>query len=256
MAILKTEAVVLKTFDFRETSLIAHFFTRDYGRLDGILKGIRGDPRKFASNLEPFSLNDIIFYQGRSSGLHLISQCDLKDNFTVIRNNLKSIAHASYIMDLIGQLTQPDDKNIDGYELTLSALKQISSGCDAEKVLYIFLIKFLKSIGFRPRLDGCIACDRDISAAAFFNVKRGGLICAQCAPRGAGSPADPAYGGADVLGGTIASILHIEQGNWEDALRLGLSVKIKDELKNILHNFMEFHLQLRPKSGELLGVLQ
>lgn len=253
MAILKTEAVVLKTFDFRETSLIAHFFTRDYGRLDGILKGIRNDSRKFASTLEPFSLNDIIFYQARSSGLHLISQCDLKDDFTVIRNNLKSIAYASYIMDLIGHLMQPDDKNIPCYELTLSALKQMSSGFDAEKVLSIFLIKFLKSIGFRPRLDGCIACDRDISATAYFNVKRGGLICAQCTPRGAGSPADSSS--TDVLRGTIASILHIEQGNWEDALRLGLSAKIKDELKNILHNFMEFHLQLRPKSEKLLGIL-
>ncbi|OGX26331.1 MAG: DNA repair protein RecO [Omnitrophica WOR_2 bacterium RIFCSPHIGHO2_02_FULL_45_21] len=245
--ILKTEAIVLKTFDFRETSLIAHFFSKDYGRLDGILKGIRGDSRKFASNLEPFSLNDIIFYQARSSGLHLISQCDLKDDFTVIRNNLKSIAYASYIIDLIGQLIQPNDKNIEGYELTLSALKQISSGFDAEKVLCIFLIKFLKSIGFRPRLDGCIACDRDISVAAFFNLKRGGLICSEC------SAAD-SYS-SDVLGGTIASILHIEQGNWDDALRLGLSAKIKDELKNILHNFMEFHLQLRPKSEKLLSIL-
>ncbi|OGX31082.1 MAG: DNA repair protein RecO [Omnitrophica WOR_2 bacterium RIFCSPLOWO2_12_FULL_46_30] len=248
MAILKAEAIVLKTYDFRETSLIAHLFTREYGRLDGILKGIRSDSRKFASNLEPFSLNDIIFYQARNSGLHLISQCDLKDDFSVIRNNLKSIAHASYIMDLIGRLMQPDDKNIDGYELTLSALKQMSSGYDAQKVLYIFLIKFLKSIGFRPRLDGCIACDRDISAAAFFNVRRGGLVCARC---GAGD----SYS-TDVLGGTIASILHIEEGNWEDALRLGLSAKVRDELKNILHNFMEFHLQLRPKSGELLEVLQ
>lgn len=253
MAILKTEAIVLRTFDFRETSLIAHFFTRDYGRLDGILKGIRGEPGKFASNLEPFSLNEIIFYQARNSGLHLISQCDLKDDFTAIRNNLKSIAYASYIMDLIGRLMQPDDKNMHGYELTLSALKQMCSGCDAEKVLYIFLIKFLKSIGFQPRLDGCIACDRDILAAAFFNVKRGGLICAQCTPRGAGGPADGYT--SDVLGGTIASILHIEQGNWEDALRLGLSAKIKDELKNILHNFMEFHLQLKPKSEKLLSIL-
>ena len=63
MAIIKTEAIVLKTFDFRETSLIAHFFTKDHGRVNGILKGIRKDPRKFASTLEPFSSNEIVFYQ-------------------------------------------------------------------------------------------------------------------------------------------------------------------------------------------------
>ena len=247
MAILKTEAVVLKTFDFRETSLIAHFYTRDYGRLDGILKGIRKDPHKFASTLEPFSLNNIIFYQARTSALHLVSQCDLVDNFNAIRNNLKSIAFASYITDLISNIMPPEDKNREAYYLNLWALKQINSGADAEKILSIFLIKFLKTTGFRPRLDGCIACGRDIAGAAYFNVKRGGLVCPACGCANSYS--------TNVLKGTIASILHIEQSPWEDALRLGLSTRIREELNTILHNFMEFHLQIKLKSEKLLTVL-
>jgi DNA repair protein RecO len=44
MSIHKTEAIVLSRRDFRETSLIANFFTRDYGRISGLLKGIRKEP--------------------------------------------------------------------------------------------------------------------------------------------------------------------------------------------------------------------
>ena len=150
MAILKAEAIVLKTFDFRETSLIVNFFTKEYGRLDGILKGIRKDPRKFSSTLEPFSLNEIVFYQSRHSSLHLVSQCDIKDNFNTARSNLKAIAFASYLVDLLRHFMPAEEKNKEVYELAGFALERMDMGADVEKVLRIFIIKFLKLIGFRP----------------------------------------------------------------------------------------------------------
>ena len=57
--ILKTEAIVLKTFDLRETSRIAVFFTENYGKVKGVLKGIRADHKKFGSNLDKFSAGQV-----------------------------------------------------------------------------------------------------------------------------------------------------------------------------------------------------
>ena len=81
MSIHKTEAIVLRRMDFRETSLIVDLYTREFGKLSGILKGIRVEPDKFASALEVSSHNDVIFYKKASTSLHLVSACDLKDNF-------------------------------------------------------------------------------------------------------------------------------------------------------------------------------
>ena len=39
--IIKTEAIVLNKINYGDTSMIASFFTKDYGRLSGILKGGR-----------------------------------------------------------------------------------------------------------------------------------------------------------------------------------------------------------------------
>lgn len=247
MAILKTEALVLKTFDFRETSLIAHFYTKDYGRLDGILKGIRNDPKKFGSTLEPFSANEIVFYQKRNSQLHLVSQCDLLDNFSAIRADLKAIASASYLADLLKCLMPQEEKNEQVYALTLFALTQLNQGAEVDKVLRIFIIKFLKIIGFRPRLDGCIICNSLISGIAYFNVQRGGLLCPRCAPAAGSS--------TDVLKGTIASMIHMEESSWQQALRLGLTGRIKEELHTLINSFIEFHLQIKPKSREFLSIL-
>lgn len=247
MAILKAQAIVLKTFDFRETSLIVHFFSLEYGKLNGILKGIRKDPRKFASTLEPFSSNDIIFYANRQSDLHLVSHCDLKDNFTKIRYDLKSFAHASYMIDLLASLMPQEEKNPEVYSLTISALKQMDLEEDAEKISRIFLVKLLKLIGFRPRLDGCILCDQDIGSPAYFNVRQGGLLCPRCHKRDRYS--------SNILQGTIASILHMEFSPWQAALRLGLDKKVKEELTGLLRSFVEFHLQIKLKSQGLLEAM-
>lgn len=248
MAIHKAQALVLRTFDFRETSLIAHFFTKEYGRINGILKGIRKDPRKFASTLEPFSINEIIFYSSRASGLHLISQCDLRDNFNSIRARLESVSSASYAVDLISRLMPAEEKNEEAYCLACFALQQINRGDDSEKVLRIFIIKLLKLIGFQPRLDGCVMCNKNIIESAYFNIRRGGLLCPACAPQGANDS-------TRVLRGTIASITHMERNRGEDSLRLELTPQIKNELDGIIRNFMEFHLQINLKSRQLLEVL-
>src|SRR6185436_12398551 len=117
MAIVKTQAIVLKSFDFRETSRIATFFTKEFGKMSGILKGIRTDPKKFGSSLDRFSINDIVYYQHRNSDLHLVSHCDLRQFFFPVRQDLKKSLAASYILELINAIMPPEEKNEDIYQL-------------------------------------------------------------------------------------------------------------------------------------------
>ena len=98
MAIHKTESIVLRKRDFRETSLIVDFYTRDFCKLSGLLKGIRTDPNKFASTLEPFTLCEIIFYEKRNSDLHLVSQAYTRNNFDPIRQSITKVGTASFMM--------------------------------------------------------------------------------------------------------------------------------------------------------------
>lgn len=244
MAIQRTEAIVIKTFDFRETSIIAEFFTRDFGRLRGILKGIRDDSKKFASTLEPFSYNEIIFYRKRNSELHLVSQCDLRDNFLQLRRDIKKIHLASFLMELTIALLAPEDKNEEVFELILLCLKSLSETSDPVKIINIAQIKILKLSGFKPHFDSCVLCDEDIQDEARFSSVFGGLLCHKCRFRD--SEVHP------VLEGTISSIQHIEKSNWPDTLRLNLSQPMKKELQEMLGGFLNFHLERKLKTARFL----
>ena len=156
--IVKTEGIVLKTFDFRETSRIATFFTRDFGKVKGVLKGIRRDPQKFGSSVEKFSVNDIVYYQYRNSDLHLVSHCDMKDFFSGFRRDLERMTAASYASELIDALMPPEEENLEIYELTQAFLKSLQTTRDVGKLVQTFQIKILSLSGFQPHLEACVRC--------------------------------------------------------------------------------------------------
>ncbi|MCU0665911.1 MAG: DNA repair protein RecO [Candidatus Omnitrophica bacterium] len=243
MAILKNEAIVLRKFDFRETSLIAHFYTREFGKVHGLLKGIRKDPKKFASTVEIFSLNEIIFYQSRHSTLHLVSHCDLKDNFTNIRSNLSKISMASSIVELLDALTQEEDKNESLFDLAFICLKELETYPNPEKILTIFKIKSLALSGFKPNFDSCVSCNNKIFDQSKFSLVMGGLLCERCFKKDLKA--------RSIFRGTTASIVHIQKNDFRANLTLGMNPEIKKELESILNAFLTFHLDKQLKAQKI-----
>jgi len=242
--ICKTEAIVLKTFDFRETSRIASFFTKDYGKMSGVLKGIRKDPKKFGSRLDAFSVNDIVYYQYTRSDLHLVSQCDLKQFFFPIRQDYHKTLAAQYALELLGVVMPAEEKNARIYALTMSFLTSLESATQINPLVHFFQIKILLYSGFKPHLDTCVKCHRRISERARFSLNDGGLVCHHC-------PITDSLVHY-ISPGTIASILHIEKNAWAQCLRLKLSRRVQDELKYTLNHFLVYHLGRRLKSARYL----
>ena len=242
--IVQTAGIVLKSFDFRETSRIVTFFTREHGRVSGVLKGIRTSPKKFGSSVEKFSVNDIVYYQYRNSDLHLVSQCDLRQYFFPIRQDLPRSLAASYMLELIYVVMPPEEKNLQVYRLMVNFLEALEQTTDIHQLVHVFQIKMLLYSGFRPHLDACVHCKQQILAQARFSLKEGGLLCPRCQP-----------GGGDVQPvsqGAIASILHVERSSWENSLRLKLNTAVRRELKQILNSFLVCHLGKRLRSARYL----
>ena len=242
--IAKTEAIVLKTFDFRETSRIATFFSRDFGKVKGVLKGIRKDSRKFGSSLAKFSVNDIVYYQYRNSEIHLVSHCDMKEYFFALRQDLKKMTAASYVLELVDAIMPVEEPNDAVYELMLDFYKGLQTVSDVSKLIYIFQIKALLYSGFRPHLDSCVQCQNPVARRARFSLKLGGLVCAHCQPK--------MHESTPISPGAIATLLHVEKSLWPQCLRLGMTTPIKRELKFILNNFLVYHLERQLKSERFI----
>lgn len=243
--IIQTEGIVLKTFDFRETSRIGTFFTKNYGKVKGVLKGVRKDSKKFGSSIDKFSVNDIVYYEYRRSDLHLISQCDLKQFFFSIRQNYKRNVAANYMLELVDIVMPAEHPNRKVYRLMLNYLESLETVEDIDKLVHIFQIKILLLSGFRPHIDACVKCHKQIDGGARFSLRAGGLICVCCPTTETNF--------MTISRGTVASMLHIEQNEWSKSLRLGLTKTVRKELKYILNNFLVYHLGRKIKSAKYLS---
>ena len=243
--IIHTQGVVLKTFDLRETSRIAILFTKDHGKVKGVLKGIRADVKKFGSNIDKFSVNDIVYYEYRRSDLHLISQCDLRQFYFSIRQDYKRNVAAHYMLELVDTVMPPEHPNKKIYRLMLDYLSGLETIDDIDRLVHIFQIKVLLLSGFRPHIDACVKCRKKIDGKARFSLRAGGLICAHCPTTETNFTM--------ISKGTIASMLHIEKSDWPTSLRLGLTNTARKELKYILNNFLVYHFGKKIRSAKYLA---
>jgi DNA repair protein RecO (recombination protein O) len=150
MAIQKTEAILLKKRDLRETSLILTFFTRDFGKVNGILKGARGSRARSNANPLFFSLDQIVFYEKKKSDLFIISQCEAQQIFLNILKDWDRAAAAYYILELVDVFTEPGMSAGDIFEGLLRSLVSLNSDKEPGGVARLFEVKFLMALGLWP----------------------------------------------------------------------------------------------------------
>lgn len=244
MGIQKSEAIVLKSRRFRETSLIVNFFTKDFGKISGIIKGIRNEPQRYGGLPLAFSSSRIVFYHKPKRNLNLVTQCDPQEQFLPIRADLEKTNYANYFVELLDLVAQENDKNEQLFTLMAEALAALCGTCESWRIARIFEIRLLKLSGFKPRLDACVNCQKEISAQGKFSSTLGGILCPRC------FSVDPNAQGA--LKGSLASIDYIEKADWPKALKLKMSVSIAQQLMAILSSFLDLHLDKEIASRKFL----
>jgi DNA repair protein RecO (recombination protein O) len=249
MPIQKSEAIVTRRQDLRETSLIITFFTKDFGKIKGIVRGVRGPHAQYGGgSLEIFAQDEVVFYERKKSDIFTISQCDLVDFFNPIRQSLERLAYANYIIELLDSVTSLGDKNAEVFTLLLNSLTLLSGKASAKRVARIFEIKLLGLLGLMPTLGSCAYCGGKVDASARFSIVHGGLICKTCA--------DKDRNALSIMAGTVKFIEHIRELPFEKVERIKVANAVGKELESILREFLDYHIERRLKSIEFLKEIE
>jgi len=178
MAPVKTEAIVLKKNNFRETSVILSLYTDHLGKIKGLLKGVRTDrskvpPLTFAQGAYIFALS----YMKRSSELNLISNPSLIEYYDMPgKENLKAWHMA---LNLVNLFTQEREKDTRIFCLLKDTGKLLASSSAPEIVFVIFKLKIIRILGYGIEMSRCIICGRE-DPLPVFSGKLGGIVCRKC----------------------------------------------------------------------------
>ncbi|HEV8538897.1 MAG TPA: DNA repair protein RecO, partial [Bacteroidota bacterium] len=98
--IVTTEAIVLKSMKYRETSRIVTFYTRSFGKIPGIVKGARQAKSKYGTSLQPMSYVSLVFYRKEGREIQTVSQCDLMKSFRHLAEDMEKMAVGMAMIEL------------------------------------------------------------------------------------------------------------------------------------------------------------
>lgn len=150
MAILTTEAVLLRRREIRETSLLLTLLTQSAGKVTGLLKGVRGPRGTVDGFLEPFTVQTVVYYERPRSDIDLITHCDLVEPFLALRRDLAKTAYAGYFCELADHLVQPRDPHPEFYDLLVRMLTALQESPVPSQIARLFEVRVLAAGGVLP----------------------------------------------------------------------------------------------------------
>jgi DNA repair protein RecO (recombination protein O) len=182
MGLERLEAVVLKLHALGDTSRIAVLYSRERGIVRSVAKGARQPKSKFAGTLEPLHRVSALLYFKENRDLQLLSALDLIESYAP-PGDFERLAHAQAAVELVDRLVWGEEEHAQLYDLLTSALGRIArdpaEALGADSVA--FQVQAAGLLGYRPVLDVCAGCGREVGASRAFAPARGGILCDRCA---------------------------------------------------------------------------
>ncbi len=179
--ILKTRGIILKVRQFKESSIYCSVFTRDYGKLSLLAKGVRRPKSRLCGTLEPLNHSEIIFYKREFKETYTLSDASIVEDFDEIRSSHIKFAACEVMGEFIEKTQPPETKDTAIYEFMLFFIRNIGKCEEISIGLYtlVCLFKGLRFAGLEPYLKDCIKCHRSglNNNFLYFSISAGGVVC-------------------------------------------------------------------------------
>lgn len=142
----KAVGLVLKQLNFGEADRLLTIFTREFGLIRLLAKGVRKTTSRKSGHLELFSHVKLACVKGKN--LDLIIEADLLNNFFTLRQNLNRVRIAYLFSELVNELSAENQEHEDVYQLLVSTLTQLNSPAAPANLILNFEKSLLKILGF------------------------------------------------------------------------------------------------------------
>ena len=179
----RSQGIVLKKVNRREADQLFTVYTKDFGKIKVLGRGIRKISSKLKSGMEPFYLSEVEFIQGKSG--KTLTDVFLIDSFRDLRKDLKRLNIAYRISELLDNLIYGEEPEKKVWILLSNTLRRLDNRDFKIKnpkiIYYHFLWNLFSVLGYRPELYQCSSCGEKLKLGKlYFNEGDGGVICSRC----------------------------------------------------------------------------
>jgi len=179
--IAETNAIVLNTHNFGDTSLICSLFSEDYGKFSVISKGAKSLKNPNHAILQPMNYIEICYYYKNKRNIQFLKEASINNHFHEIKKNYQKLLYGYNIIDIINKTSQIEDACNIIFRLSQKVLKKINNSQQDDLLLYFlfFKLQLLRYLGYEPLITKCFNCHQNVQLL-FYNYYIGQLVCLNC----------------------------------------------------------------------------
>lgn len=199
-----------------------------------IAKGARKMRSRKAGHLEPFTRVSMQLAKGRD--LWIVTQADTVDAYLPVREDLTLTGNAAYVLELLDRFSYEEGENRAIYALLVDTLARLSGGEDVFLTIRYYEIRLLDYLGFRPDLQHCVQCQREIQPQdQFFSALHGGVLCPDCGMHLPGS--------RPISMQALKYMRHLQRSSFADIAQVRVPEFIQREMEMLLQYYLTYLLE-------------
>lgn len=180
--IVKTQAVVLQARKFRESSRIVTLYTREYGKIGVMARGVVRPKSKYGPSLQPMSYITVVIYRKEGRELQNLSVAEPVERFGVLTSSLERMTAGMAIVEIVNAVMHDEDRNEPLFDAVITALELLNrEEADPSLVHAWFLIQLATQLGYAIRTDTCGICDEPLVTDGIvpYSLSVGAPLCAE-----------------------------------------------------------------------------
>jgi DNA repair protein RecO (recombination protein O) len=181
MSTFHARGIVLRREHWRDAARLYTIYTREAGKLLAVGRGTRRVLSKLGAHLEPYTLVDLHLARGRRTET-VCGAIMLRAPDPLASDDERYLA-ACFTAEAIDHFVKTGERDeefwslIESWYADLSVLPEAKIGGR----LAVFVWRFMSHLGYHPKLDACLECDRGLSYEAVrFLPARGAAACHTC----------------------------------------------------------------------------
>jgi DNA repair protein RecO len=234
--IVKSDAIVLKTIDYSESSIIATLFTKEKGKVAVIAKGARKPKNKFAAFLVVGQLLEVVFYSKETRSVQTLSDVSYSEKLNSFRVDIEKMAIMMTTTEFANQVLHDNEVNVPLFDFLKRMLVWVDKQTDVPAQLFPYLqLRIAEYIGI-----GVQYVNNSNAETGYLNISSG-LLSPQKEDEHAEKLTEPQFA-------FVKKSLHSTNAS---VLRIVMDSNVLKNLIQILDKYFIYHVEgMKPRRSD------
>lgn len=218
--------------------------TKERGKISAFARGARRPNSSLVGVTTPFAFGEMTLYEGKTS--YNLVQAEISNYFSELRTDMEGAYYGFYFMEFADYYTKENNDEREMLKLLYQSLRAlVKKVVPYELIRYIFELKAVSINGEAPEMFACVSCG-STEELEVFSESGQGMLCRACK--------NSVRDGKKLHPSTIYAMQYIISSSIEKLYTFTVSDPVQRELKQLMKQYLRYHIDRNFKSLEVLEV--